>query len=108
MGGWWQIHKVLHYNQQVKNRLEDHHTGMVSALKYLHDHNILHNDIKSDNIVIDDRFSIECVVIDFGKSGFAADGRSYTQRRNDVDTQSSTHKLHPIFGMVIVSNSNVY
>ena len=78
---------------------------MISALKYLHDHDILHNDIKSDNIVIDDRSSAyQCVVIDFGKSCFAADGRSYTQRRNDVVIHRSTHKLHPIFGRVIASN----
>ena len=80
------IHKVLHYNQQDvgfdTSRIDWKIIilRMVSVLKYLHNH-ILHNDIKSDNIVIDDRSSsIQCVVIDFGKSCFAADGRSYALR----------------------------
>ena len=104
------IHKALHYNQQDvgfdTSRIDWKIIilGMVSALKYLHDHNILHNDIiTSDNIVVDDRSSsIQCVFIDFGNC-FAADGRSYA-RRNNVDTQLNTHKLRPIFGMVIASN----
>ena len=78
------IHRALHYDPK--------HVGfdvsmidwkimvydMVSALKYLHDHDILHNDIKSDNIVIDDRCAaLHCVLIDFGKSCFAVDGKLY-------------------------------
>ena len=62
---------------------------MVSALKYLHDH-ILHNDIKADNILIDDRSSYQCV-IDFGKSCFAADGRSYSLSETERRRYSLEH-----------------
>ena len=92
------IHKALHYNQQDvgfdTSRIDWKIIilGMVSALKYLHDHNILHNDIKSDNVVIDDRSSsIQCVVIDFGKSCFAADGRYYTLTEKEKRQYSIEH-----------------
>ena len=64
---------------------------MVSALKYLHDHDILHNDIKADNLLIYDRSSsYQCVVIDFGKSCFAADGRSYSLSETETSIFTGT------------------
>ena len=52
--------------------------GMVSALKHIHINNILHSDIKSDNIMIDNRSSIpQSILIDFGKGRFISDGKVY-------------------------------
>ena len=65
--------------------------GMVSALKYIHTNNILHNDIKSDNIMIDNRSSIpQSILIDFGKGCFISDGNVYKlslpeQRRYTIE-----------------------
>lgn len=50
---------------------------MVSALKYIHINNILHNDIKSDNIMIDNRSIPQSILIDFGKGCFISDGKVY-------------------------------
>lgn len=78
------IHKALHYSQKdigfdaTKIDWKVIILSMISALKYLHDHDILHNDIKADNILLHDRSSSYQCVIDFGKSCFAADGRSYS------------------------------
>jgi len=39
---------------------------ILSALKYLHSHNIIHRDIKPSNIVIDNSFDVK--IIDFGEA----------------------------------------
>ena len=92
------IHKALHYSQKdigfdaTKIDWKVIILGMISALKYLHDHDILHNDIKADNILLDDRSSsYRCVVIDFGKSCFAADGRSYSLSEKERRRYSLEH-----------------
>lgn len=55
--------------------------NMVSALKYVH---VLHNDIKSDNIVFDNKCAtLDCVLIDFGKS-ISVDGKMYINRNDAV------------------------
>lgn len=52
------VHKALHYSLEdigfdiTRIDWKIIILGMVSALKYLHDHDILHNDIKADNILI--------------------------------------------------------
>lgn len=52
--------------------------GLASAVKYIHDSGILHNDIKSDNILLDEQHSdVRCVLIDFGKGCFVAHGKNY-------------------------------
>jgi serine/threonine protein kinase len=92
------IHKALHYSQKdigFDATMIDWKViilGMVSALKYLHDHDILHNDIKADNILLDDSSSsYQCVVIDFGKSCFVADGRSYSLSEKERRRYSLEH-----------------
>lgn len=37
---------------------------IIKALKYLHDHNIIHNDVKPDNIIIDK--NLTPILVDFG------------------------------------------
>lgn len=53
--------------------------GAASAVEYIHSKGILHNDIKSDNIVIDSRqtSSFHSVLVDFGKGCFVSDARLY-------------------------------
>ena len=52
------VHKALHYSLEhigfdiTRIDWKIIILGMVSAPKYLHDHDILHNDIKADNILI--------------------------------------------------------
>lgn len=53
--------------------------GCVSAVSYLHSKQILHNDIKSDNIVIE-KLPTKCraVLIDLGKACFCKDAATYS------------------------------
>ena len=75
------IRRALHYSQKdigfdaTKIDWEVIILGMISALKYLYDHDYLHNDIKADNILDDRSSSYQCVVTEIC---FAADGRSYS------------------------------
>ena len=52
--------------------------GLVSAVHHLHSNNIIHNYIKSDNILIEESTgSVRSVQIDLGKACFIEDGKKY-------------------------------
>ena len=52
--------------------------GLMSAVHYLHNNNIIHNDIKSDNILIEESASsVRSILIDLGKACFVEDGKKY-------------------------------
>lgn len=79
------LHKALHYDLDqlwFDRQLIDWKIiifDVVSAVNYLHKNNILHNDIKSDNIVLDNRSSAcHSVLIDFGKGCYANSGKKYS------------------------------
>lgn len=69
--------------------------GMVSALKYIHSKNILHNDIKSDKI-IDNRSPIpQSILIDFGKGCFLPDGKLYKLSVAECRCYAVEHQVAP-------------
>ena len=92
-GRSYTLHKALHHSEclSVTINWKVILLGLVSALKYIHQRDILHNDIKSDNIVIDGRSSVpQSILIDFGKGCFVSDAKTYTlslkeRRRYAID-----------------------
>ncbi|XP_050395155.1 PAS domain-containing serine/threonine-protein kinase [Patella vulgata] len=48
---------------------------MVSGVSYLHSCNILHRDIKDENIILDEKFNIK--LIDFGAAAYMKEGKLF-------------------------------
>lgn len=69
--------------------------GLISALVYLTENNILHNDIKTDNIVIEHlppNFSVcKSVLIDFGKACFVSESTLYNLSSEQKDSYKKNH-----------------
>lgn len=58
--------------------------GLIAAINYLHSKQLLHNDIKSDNVVIERSIlSVKSVLIDFGKACEESEGKRYTLSAKD-------------------------
>jgi PAS domain-containing serine/threonine kinase len=49
---------------------------IVSAVEYLHSLQILHRDIKDENVIINERFHVK--LIDFGSATFMSEGRLFS------------------------------
>lgn len=92
------LHKILHHSDDLDSKkisTQDWKRiilGVVSAVEYIHGKEILHNDIKSDNIIVDDRPSIHSVLVDFGKGCLVDNAKHY----NLTDVQKCTYSHdHP-------------
>ena len=69
--------------------------GLISAIKYLHAKEILHNDIKCDNVAIESCSSgsqIKSVLIDFGKACLVSAAKGYDLNKED---RAKYAKHHP-------------
>lgn len=67
--------------------------GMASAVQYIHAKEILHNDIKSDNIILECRQSdsFHSILIDFGKGCFITDARMYNLTEDQKQIYVNEH-----------------
>ena len=69
--------------------------GMTSALVYLFNNKILHNDITADNVVIEylapDFISCRSVIVDFGKACLLSDASLYNLTPEEQSTYKNDH-----------------
>ena len=66
--------------------------GIVDGLRYLHDKEILHNDLKNDNVVVDKSFdSIQPCIVDFGKACLQQSARLYKLTPFEKETYKKRH-----------------
>ncbi|KAL6945803.1 hypothetical protein ACO0OE_002780 [Hanseniaspora uvarum] len=59
---------IIQHGSLKEHRVRKFSRGIASAIKYLHGHNIVHRDLKIENILISE--SGEIKIIDFGLSNF--------------------------------------
>lgn len=87
--------KIKHLEQDIENKpyfsneeIFEIIRQVASGLAYLHERNIIHNDIKPANIVFKytDEHQIQCSIIDFGIS---LDLKNYAKNGNQKDIASS-------------------
>lgn len=67
--------------------------GSISALVYLHHKSIVHNDIKTDNIVIEtlNVTDVRAILIDFNKACYAEEGRLYKLSSQEIAKYAKNH-----------------
>ena len=66
--------------------------GVISALFCLHSKNMLHNDIKCDNIIVERSFSgVKGFLVDFGKACLISNAKSYKLSAEDRLKYTKNH-----------------
>lgn len=66
--------------------------GVISAINHLHAKQILHNDIKHDNVVVDEhRSNVRSVLVDFGKACYELKGKKYNLTESEKAMFKSKH-----------------
>jgi serine/threonine protein kinase len=59
-------------------------SGVVSAIGYIHSKQILHNDIKCDNVILESSpLGLKGILIDFGKACLVSDAKQYKLSNED-------------------------
>ena len=79
---WIESHKWIHYMVIA-----------IQTISFLHQHNILHYDIKGDNFVftLTAANEVEPILIDFGKACYAGKGKSYNLNDEEKKIYQEKH-----------------
>ena len=95
------LHHLLHLQSQSQSSptlsSEQAKTvvlGLISGLKYLHNKSILHNDVKSDNIVVQyilPGASVKAILIDLGKGCYLSAAKKYHLSQKEQEEYSKNH-----------------
>ena len=89
------LHKHYRYKKMSRHNWKQVLLGCASALVYLQNKNILHNDIKSDNILIEHMPSslndVRAVLIDFNKACHLTKAQLYNLSPQDRQIYAKNH-----------------
>jgi len=78
----YEFHKSIKFRPFVSKQLQAIATQVLTALAFCHSHNVVHCDIKPENIVFSGDSYLMCELIDFGSSCFIGQERfEYVQSR---------------------------
>ncbi|CEI94700.1 Putative CAMK/CAMKL/PASK protein kinase [Rhizopus microsporus] len=66
----------IEYNEQInEDNIRKIFKQIALGVKHLHDHRIVHRDIKDENVVVDKDLNVQ--IVDFGSAAYVKQGRKY-------------------------------
>ncbi|PHZ13031.1 Pkinase-domain-containing protein [Rhizopus microsporus ATCC 52813] len=66
----------IEYNEQInEDNIRKIFKQIALGVKHLHDHRIVHRDIKDENVVVDKDLNVQ--IVDFGSAAYIKQGRKY-------------------------------
>ncbi|XP_045121201.1 uncharacterized protein LOC123510276 isoform X2 [Portunus trituberculatus] len=84
LGSGMDLFEFIDRNPKLDEFLAAHiFRQIVAALTYLHSLDIVHRDVKDENVIMDNRFHVK--LIDFGSSAFTAPGKKFSQFAGTVE-----------------------